>query len=117
MLESLLEFIRDMADALQDTSRRLAEAVSDFLEALLEFINAVYIWLSEAATAIWNYLTTLFSQLIELGLALFKVSLFYIPSIAAFTIYLSGNSILWLFFAIIWFVLITSIALFYKKRW
>jgi hypothetical protein len=104
-----------MADALQDTSRRLAEAVSDFLEALLEFINAVYIWLSEAATAIWNYLTTLFSQLIELGLALFKVSLFYIPSIAAFTIYFSGNSILWLFFAIIWFVLITSIALFYKK--
>jgi len=102
MLESLLEFMRDMADALQDTSRRLAEAVSDFLEALLELINAVYIWLSEAATAIWNYLTTLFSQLIELGLALFKVSLFYIPSIAAFTIYyFSGNSILWLFFAII----------------
>jgi len=39
MLEALLEFIRDMADALQDTHRRLAEAVSDFLEALLEFIN------------------------------------------------------------------------------
>jgi hypothetical protein len=105
-----------MADALQDTHRRLAEAVSDFLEALLEFINAAYIWLSEAATAIWNYLTTLFSQLIELGLALLKVGLFYIPSIAMFTIYISGSSILWLFFAVIWFVLITAIALFYKKR-
>jgi hypothetical protein len=117
MLESWLELIRDMVDALQNTHRKLAEAVSDFLEALLEFINAAYIWLSEAATAIWNYLTTLFTQLIELGFALLKVSLFYIPSIAMFTIYISGNSVLWLFLAIIWFVLITSIALFYKKRW
>lgn len=43
MLESLLEFIGDMADALQDTYQRLAEAVSDFLEVLLDFISAVYI--------------------------------------------------------------------------
>lgn len=116
MLDSLLEFIEDIVSALQDTHRRISEAIGDFLDALLAFISAAYVWLSEVATTIWDYLTTLFSGLLELGIALLKVSLFYIPSVVMFTIYLSTTSMFSLLIAVAWFMMITSIALFYKKK-
>ncbi|MDC0833614.1 hypothetical protein POG22_11450 [Geitlerinema sp. CS-897] len=106
MLESLLEFTQDMTNALKNAQRTISEAANDFLIALLEFLRDARIWLSEVAVEIREYLTTLFSYLFDLGISLVKVSLFYIPSIATLIIYAAGNSILWIVFASLWFILV-----------
>lgn len=117
VLDNLLRFFEDLIDALNKMRRRVAGGISALLEGILSILERIYENLVNAITAILEYLSSLVSVLFRTMIAFLQLSLFYVPSVALVVIFLLVNdSRWWLIGATLWFVLVTTVALFYRGR-
>lgn len=98
---------------LEILSQKLEKLFNYFFEGLLDYLEKVQKWLKNKFNIIKNYLEKLFIVLWKVLINLFKLSLFYIPSIILILI---GNSTT-ITIAIIYFVIITLIGLTYGKKY
>lgn len=96
--------------------KRIEYLVSALLTGVLRFLDRTYKWIVTVTKRIANYLQRLFEAIIKLFFALFKLLLFYIPSvILAILSTIYKPSKYFLIGAIIWAILITAIGLTYGK--
>lgn len=106
------EFIQ----ALEDAAKEIERFFGLLFTGLLDILERAYQWLVAVANRVGSYLARLFTAIEKLLIALFKLSLFYVPGIIAILVGILGEIVWWLVVGVAWIVLITIIGLVYKKK-
>jgi hypothetical protein len=101
-------FLKNFASALEQFGNRIQDAFSILWEGLLDGIERLAAAARYFYLRLKDWLAQLCHTLFHLGIALAKLSLFYLPGLLAF---LLG----WVSFAIFWLAAISAIGLLYGK--
>lgn len=116
MLENLQRFLNDLVDGIERFGKTIESFFSLLLNGVLNFLESAYRWITDTIKRIREYLVRLFMALANLSVALFKLSLFYIPCLIFIAVYFFTRSGGWIIAAVVWFLFITAIGLTYGRR-
>lgn len=109
-LEAMIEGVSRFAQTLDSI-------VSGFFHGLVEFLERASRWIVDTTIRIKNYLIRLIDAIGRCIWALFKLTLFYLPSILSLVVfYLFPHQWGWLAFALFWFLFITGVGLTYGRN-
>ncbi|MGH7496748.1 MAG: hypothetical protein ACREOO_30725 [bacterium] len=107
-VKTMQTLLKDFASTLEQFGNRIQDAFSILWEGLLDGAARLTAAARNFCSRIKDWLAQLWHTLFHLGVALAKLSLFYLPGLLAL---LLG----WVGFAIFWLAAITAIGLLYGK--
>ena len=116
MFRRLQELLDALVAGIEAFARGVNEAVGRFFTGLVEFVESVYSWCVATIRRIKEYLVRFFTALGNLLWALFKLSLFYVPSILGIIVFWLGGHWGFLVAAIAWGLFITGVGLTYGRK-
>jgi hypothetical protein len=105
----------DFATAIEKMAENLQKFCGEFLESIVIFIKDATNWLEETGKIISEYLNRFFIAFSKLLYALGKISLFYLPSLFFLLISIVVKSWFFFLLTVGWAVVVTMIGLTYKK--
>ena len=112
----IIRFLENIVETLEKFAGRIEFLVGKMFEGVLNFLESARDWAIRIARRIGDYLVRFFRVIVELLVALVKLSLFYIPSVIFILIgYVQGSSG-WYLAGVIWGLLVTGIGLTYSDR-
>jgi len=106
-----------MVEGMSRFAQTLDSIVSRFFQGLVEFFERASRWIVETTIRIKNYLIRLADAIRRCLWALFKLALFYLPTIVSVVVfYFFPHQWGWLAFALFWFLFITGVGLTYGRN-
>jgi hypothetical protein len=115
MSDKFAQFVDSFVAAMEGFGREVESVAARFLEAILRFLDDARRWIERVVRRIIEYAAKFLPALGRLAWSLFKLSLFYFPSLVALILGVSGPSGIWLFTAIAYAAFITAIGLSYGR--
>jgi hypothetical protein len=94
---------------------QLENLAASFLSAVLEFLEVAYEKILDVTKRIADYLARLIRAVSRLSVALFKLALFYVPSLFCILGGIAWESDLLLLLGALWTILVTAIGLYYRR--
>ncbi|MEA2559112.1 MAG: hypothetical protein QOH06_616 [Acidobacteriota bacterium] len=109
------KFVDDLVAAMEQLGKQVEAVAARFLEAILRFLDDAARWIERVVRRIIEYAAKFLPAFGRLSLALFKLSLFYAPSLLALLFGASRGSVGWIFIALVYAAFITVIGLSYGR--
>jgi hypothetical protein len=89
MADNLQQFLDNVIRSIERFGERVERLVASFFSGVLEFLERAYKWIVALTARIKDYLIRFSKAIGKLSFALFKLSVFYLPSVVLFYLYFS----------------------------